>query len=365
LSPIPAADILPDPKSSPASPDLLSFAGELVDDKGRRDIPWQEAATIRTERELRTFSRVPKQRIRRPKGRGLLILLVVAAGGCGTFGRRTADEVVSARQLSLRGMEAVERGRWQEAETYFNRALETHPSDERAHRQLAEIEWQRGAQDEAVGHMQEAARLSGGDAAVLIRLGQMQLARGDLVQALHSAEEAIRIDRAEAGAWALKGHVLRQQGQRTEALAAYHRALSHQQHYAEVQLAAADIYRELGLPQRMLGTLDALADRYPPGQQPQQVLLMQGLALKSLGRHQDAVESLALAARCGPASADLLYELADAQLQAGDPTNARLALSQALAQSPQHAASLRLQSHLDAQQQSLSASAQRAFTPPN
>ena len=311
------------------------------------------------ERELDRTSLAPKQRRPRPRGRGLLVgLLVVAAGGCGTFGRRAAEDVVSARQLSLRGMEAVERGRLPEAEAYFHRALETHPSDERAHRELAEILWQRGAGDEAVEHMEQAARLSGGDASVMIRLGEMHLARGDLAKAMASAEEAIRADRNEAGAWALKGHVFRQQGQRTEALAAFHRALSHQPYYVEVQLAAAEIYREQGRPQRMLGTLAALADQYPPGEQPQQVLYMQGLALKSLSRQHDAVEVLALAVRRGPHSADLLYELADAQLQAGDPTNARLALSQALAVSPRHPASLRLQSHLEAEQQTLSAAAQ-------
>lgn len=288
-----------------------------------------------------------------------MIGLILAAGGCGTFGRRAADDVVSARQLSLQGMAAVEQGRWQDAESYFNRALETHSSDERAHRQLAEVQWQRGAGDEAIEHMAQAARLSGGDASVTIRLGEMYLAQGDLVRANTAAEEAIRVDRTEAGAWALKGHVLRQQGKRAEALAAYHRALSHQEHYAEVQLAAAEIYRELGRPQRMLGTLEALADQYPPGTQPQQVLFMQGLALKSLNRHHDAVETLSLAARRGPPTADLLYELADAQLHAGDPTNARLALSQALALSPRHPASLWLQSHLDAEQKTLSASAQR------
>jgi tetratricopeptide (TPR) repeat protein len=291
--------------------------------------------------------------------------LIAAAGGCGTFGRRSSDEVVSARQLSLQGMEAVQQGQWQQAESYFQRAVEAHPEDERAQRHLAEAKWQRGAADEAIQHMEEAARLSGGDAAVLVRLGEMHLLRGDLVRAMNKAEDAIRVDRAAAGAWALKGDVLRQQGNRLEALAAYHRALSHREHFPAVQLASADIYRELGRPQRTLCTLEALSDQYPPGQQPQQVLLLQGVALKQLGRHHDAVEMLAAAAGRGPASPELLYQLAEAQLLAGDPTNARLALSHALAMAPQHAASLRLQSQLDAQQQTLSASAQPLMSPAN
>jgi tetratricopeptide (TPR) repeat protein len=295
----------------------------------------------------------------------LAALPLTMAVGCGTFGRRASDGAVSARQLSLQGLEAIEQGRWQEAESYFSRAVEAHPADERAHRHLAEAQWQRGAADEAIQHMEEAARLSGGDADVLVRLGGMYLAQGDLVRAMNKADDAVRIDRSAAGAWALKGDVLRQQGERQQALAAYHRALSHQEHFPAVQLAAAELYRELNRPQRTLGTLQSLSDQYPPGQQPQQVLYLQGLALKSLGRHHDAVEMLASASRRGPAAPELLYQLAEAQMLAGDPANARMALSQALALAPQHGPSLRLQSQLDAERQSVSAFAGRPFTPPN
>jgi hypothetical protein len=61
----------------------------------------------------------------------------------------------------------------------------------------------------------------------------------------------------------------------------------------------------------------------------------------------------------------LLYQLAEAQMLAGDPANARMALSQALVLAPQHGPSLRLQTQLDAERQSMSAFAGRPVPPPN
>lgn len=298
-------------------------------------------------------------------GRGLVVgLLFVAAGGCATFGRKASDGVVEARQFSLQGIEAMQRGNLEQAESQFSRAVATCPTDERAHSQLAETLWQRGSMDEAIRHMEQAAELSGGDAGVLVRLGEMYLSRGDLVRAAEQADQAIRVNRSLASAWALRGQTLRRQGQRVDALAAFHRALSYQKHYPEVQLAAAEIYRELSRPQRTLCTLEALADQYSPGQEPQQVLFLEGLALKALGRNHDAVERLAAASKRGRATPELLYHLAEARMRTGDPTNARLAVDQALALAPQHGPSLRLRSQLETGKQSASAMADRLFDAP-
>jgi tetratricopeptide (TPR) repeat protein len=291
--------------------------------------------------------------------------MVVTVGGCATFGRRASDDVVAARQHSLRGVEAMQRGRWDEAEAQFSQAVATCPADERAHAQLAETMWRRAATDDAIVEMEKAAELSGGDAAVLVRLGEMYLARGDVVRAADQADRAIRTNRSLAGAWALRGDTLHLRGRREEALSAYHRALSHQPHYPQVQLALAEIYREMGRPQRTLCTLEALADQYSPGQEPQQVLFLEGLAMKALGRHQDAVELLVAASDRGPSSPDLLYHLGEAQMLAGDPTNARLSLEGALAMSPQHAPSLRLRSRLEAEQHTASAMTVRGYDAPS
>ncbi len=277
-------------------------------------------------------------------------LLLVAAGGCRAFRcQKASDETVAeARQLSLQGMTARERGRWEQAEALYADAVLKCPRDERARCGYAESLWQRGAQEEAVLHMEEAVRLSGHDPERLVQLGEMYLARGELDRAAAQADRAIAANRQLATAWALRGKVLQAQGSRTEALASYHRALTIQQQYPEVQLALAETYNQQGRPQRALATLQSLADSFPPEQIPVEVLIHQGLALRQLGRHPDAAQSLAQAAERGSPSADLLYELGLAQLSAGDTTAARLAVAASLERDPTHAGALALRDQLAA-----------------
>jgi tetratricopeptide (TPR) repeat protein len=258
-------------------------------------------------------------------------------GGCTTLARNRTDEsVVSARQLSLRGINAAQQGQLREAEVLFNRASEMCPLDEKIRCHYAETLWQLGSHLQAVAHMEEAVRLSGGNAELVVRLGDMYLAGGDLQRAALQADAAIQANRQLPSAWALRGDVHRNLGHDEEALASYHRALSYQSHYPRAQLAAAEIYGRQKRPARALATLRTLADGYPSGETPPQVLMLQGLALKELGRYEAAAEMLASAAKQqAPPSTEILAYLAETQWLAGDAANARLTLQTALSQSSQ------------------------------
>ena len=278
-----------------------------------------------------------------------VLLAAIAAlapgGGCRALrSQQISDEsIAAARQLALQGMEAERRGRWERAETLFAEAVAKCPRDERARCGYAEALWRRGVGDEAIVHMEEAVRLSGHDPERMVELGRMYRGRSDLARAGEQAERAIAANPQLAAAWALQGEVLQDQGSLSEALASYHRALSYQQPFAEVQLAIAKIYGQQGRPQRSLATLQALAASFPPGQTPNDVVVQEGLALGALGRHQDAARTLAGACQRGNPSAELLFVLAQAQMLAGEPAAARLTLSAALARDPGHAGSLTLQ----------------------
>ena len=63
------------------------------------------------------------------------------------------DPVLTSRQLSLRGMDALHQGRWDDAESLFKSAIALHPADERSHRQYAEVLWRRGERDAAIREM--------------------------------------------------------------------------------------------------------------------------------------------------------------------------------------------------------------------
>jgi tetratricopeptide (TPR) repeat protein len=207
--------------------------------------------------------------------------------------------------------------------------------------------------------MEQAVRLSGGNAELQVRLGDMYLARGDLAGAGRQAERAIERTRQLASAWALRGDVLRRQGNVEEALANYHRALSYQKCFPRVQLAIAEIYRDRRRPMRALATLRSLVDGYAVGERPQRVLFLEGLVLKDLGRYDEAVQSLGAATKRGEPTRELLYHFAEAQLLAGDPTNAQLTAERAMARASEQTSGDALQAQFQSLNRRLRATMMR------
>jgi tetratricopeptide (TPR) repeat protein len=267
---------------------------------------------------------------------GMLICLW-AGVGCSSLGRQQQrDNVVQARQTALRGMDAAQAGQWDVAERLYRQAVDICPVDERARRGFAETLWQRGQRDQAIQQMQEAARLAGDEATMLVRLGEMYLATGDLQRAELLADQAVGSGRAPASAYQLKGNILRHNGAWREALASYHKALSVQPDFPEVQMAVARLYLEHQRPQRALSTMQAMADQYPVDQQPANVLYWQGVVLKSLERYAQAADCFALADERGLHTADLLYQLAETRYRTGDLAQAQLALQRARQLDPTH-----------------------------
>jgi tetratricopeptide (TPR) repeat protein len=149
-------------------------------------------------------------------------------------------------------------------------------------------------------------------------------------------ERAIDLDPTNPAAFAIRGRVRRQSGQLREALADYHRALRYAPDDAEVLLDVAELYRELGQPRRALTSLQNLADTYPPGEEPQKVLYLIGLAYGASGRYPDAVEALSAARDRGPPSSEVLCRLADAEFRSGQRANALRTAKQALSLEPNH-----------------------------
>lgn len=276
-----------------------------------------------------------------------LLPIALLSIGCASLVRNRDENIIKARQLSLRGSDAMQRGQWGDAEAALTGAVEICPMDERMRRQYAETLWNLGDRPAAITHMERAVRLSGGDPELLVRLGDMYLEQGDLDRAFEQAQRAIASNRQLAAAWALHGDVCQRRGLTDESLASYHRALSYSAHYPRVQLAIAAAYRQQGRYSRELATLRCLADGYPAGEVPSQVRFLEGLAQKQLGRHEAAIEAFLVAARDGQPSPELLYHLAESRMMSGDAANARIAVRAALAVAPNHAPSQRLLSQLD------------------
>jgi Flp pilus assembly protein TadD len=291
-------------------------------------------------------------RLRPLRGTWLFVALCAALAGCRTLSRQgpVPQSVATARQLTQQGITAKDRGDWQRAEALLGRAVQTNPTDPDARRNYAETLWHRGALPEALQQLEKARRVAAEDPALAVRTGELHLALGQINYANRMADEAMELDPKFAPAWALRGRVAGASGQTRQALADYQRSLGYAPDSREVAILVAEAYRRLNEPERALVALQRLADSYSPGEEPQQVLYLEGLALMALGRNDDAVQSLSKAAtRDGP-TPDLLCQLAEAELRSGRFASAQATLQQALALDPGHAASQTLRERLAAVQ---------------
>jgi len=278
-----------------------------------------------------------------------IALIASLNSGCRSFVQRTSNSpLVAARQLSLRGADALQRSRQQDAEILFSEALQQSPLDERAHWGYATTLWNRGDRERAVKHMREALRLSGKNPEYAIRLGEMSLEMGDRKSASESALSVLSANRNHAEAWALLGDTHQSERDWPAALECYHRALLVRSDYPRVQLSVAELYRHTGRPQRTLATLDHMSDQRATATTDPEVLLIRGQALADLNRREEAAEALAKASERMPSNrVDKQIQLVHAQHRIGELVPARMTLGRLIASNTSDPEVLRLQSMLD------------------
>jgi tetratricopeptide (TPR) repeat protein len=283
----------------------------------------------------------------------IALLAAVTLSGCRLPGRQgpAPRSQVECRRLSQRGVEALGRGRQQEAETLLSQAVTAWPADAEARRNYADCLWRRGAEQEAAQQLEEASRLAGDDAAISARLAEMYLAGGHVELARQNADRAIELDPRLPAGWAIRGRTLRMAGLLGDALADDLRALRYAPRDREILLEVAELYRQQNQPERALQTLQALAETYSPGEEPAEVQHLAGLAYSALGRYDDAIDRLTLAAR-GKPPPEVLAALAEAQLLAGRTSDATASVQKALAIQPQHRPSLALLERIQLAQRS-------------
>ena len=265
----------------------------------------------------------------------LVAILSICDSGCRAISRiGESRQSIAARRLSRQGLKAMHEGQWDAAENLFNDALQVSSTDDRAHQGMAESLWQRDQRDLAIRHMEHAVRLSGGDPKFAQRLGRMYLDVGRLEEADQQSVAALGAERNSAEVWALRGDCLSAEGKLEEALAAYHRALALRPDYPDVQLQAAEIYRLQGRYDRLLATLDRLQDGFGGFDIPARADVLRGVAMRQLGRHQEARRCFARAATKNPTDADPHLQIASLCLDEGDVQAARNSVQVALQLDP-------------------------------
>jgi tetratricopeptide (TPR) repeat protein len=263
----------------------------------------------------------PPRRFSVRLGIGVLstIYLLSATIGCRAIGRiGESRQTIAARRLSRAGIEAMREGQWELAEDLFTNALDVSKADDRAHRGLAESLWQREERQQAIRHMEQAVHLSAGDPKLVQRLGRMYLEVGRLEDADRQSIIALEAERQSSEIWALRGDCLNAGGLAEEALAAYHRALALQPDFPRVQVEVAEIYRGQGRYGRLLATLDRLQDSVTEQGVPARVYVLQGLAMRHLGRTDEAHRCFTRAIKRDPDDAATHLHLAAIDLERGD-----------------------------------------------
>ena len=92
-----------------------------------------------------------------------IALATCCVAGCASIRRdRGSEQVLAARQMALRGVEALQQGKNEQAEQLFSESLDLCPVEERAHRYYGELLWERGSRQAALQHMEQSAALSDG-----------------------------------------------------------------------------------------------------------------------------------------------------------------------------------------------------------
>jgi tetratricopeptide (TPR) repeat protein len=217
----------------------------------------------------------------------------------------------------------MHRDRLQEAHARFAKALETCPDDVDCRRNLARVLWKQDQPELAIEEMDAAIPASGGKPDWTVELGQMLFAQQEYPQALECAERALESCQELPAAWRLQGDVYQRTNRPTDALQAYHRALASGDRSAFVMSQIASIYRAQGRPRRALSTLQRLEDELPEAEHPERLALWQGIALQSLGRHEDAIDRFVSARGELGNDPELLVLLAESQVTTGQLDGAR------------------------------------------
>jgi len=245
-----------------------------------------------------------------------------------------SKSVVESRQLVQQGVNAFERHDLAEAERLGSQAVRACPDDPQAHRYYADVLWEQGRPKEAIAQIETSLGKGGDDADTRLRAAEMRLLTRDYEGALADVRRVIDVDPKSAPGWAMKGRILRERGDLQAALADTQRSLTFEPRRREVLRQSADLYAALQQPNRALCSLQALADTYAPGEEPQELFVAQGYAYAALNRSYEAAKSLRSACERGPASTDLLLALAGAETSAGQSVEAYRTAQQAAALAP-------------------------------
>lgn len=250
--------------------------------------------------------------------------------GCQTFcpfTKNAQQNLASARQWASGGVDAYHHGRLDQAKGLLSQAVQQNPSDASVREDYARALLQSGETDQALEQMRFAVELSKGDPRVAVELGTMYLDSGRWLPARRQVELAIERDHRFAPAWALSGKTEKSKGNYEKALADFQRALSYAPDLPGVQIEIVDTYQKMGEHHQALSAIEQILHRYPADEFPENLVLAKSVALMKIDQLRPAIDLLQTASKRQEASSEVFVRLGQAQLLAGQVSQARLTLN--------------------------------------
>lgn len=258
------------------------------------------------------------------------LTIVSLNSGCQSFHpfcKKTKDSIRSASQWACGGLEAVHKGRLDQAKGLFSKAAKENPTDFRVRANLARTLHQSGDTHLAIQQMQQALDLSNGDLKMRVELGEMHLDAGQWLAARRHADLAIETNHRYAPAWALRGKTEKAKGNFEPALADFQKALGYEPELTSVQMEIVDTYQKMGQPLMALSAVEHVLSRHSTDQQPEDAIIAKGVALMNLNQFHPAIDLLESASQKEKATSEVFVRLGQAQLMAGQISQARLTLN--------------------------------------
>ncbi len=244
--------------------------------------------------------------------------------------------MLESRQLSQKGVAALEHKNVNEAERLLAQAVRACGADPDARRYYAEALWLGGSRKEAIDQLHTAIVLSPHDPNLLRQLATYELEQGNLSRAREAADQAIDLDPQAALSWTMRAKINQQSNQIADALADYQRSLGLDPEQHDVVLEIAEVYRAQNQPHRALAALQMMRESYAPGEEPAHIYYLMGLASSALGRPDDAIVQFETARNHGEGSPEVLFQLAQAQWTSGQTVQAEQTATELLTRMPNH-----------------------------
>ena len=257
------------------------------------------------------------------------------------------------------GVALNEKGRVDEAITYFEKAVEINPNCAVAHSNLGLVLVPKGRLDEAITHCRRALQIRPDMKETYVNLGNALVQKGALDEAMAQYQAALAIDSGYADAHNNLANALLASGKTSEAVAEYQEALRIRPDYADarnnleialrrtgggndraraVKPGSAEEHYNLGNALRQKGATDEAIAEYEKALQlnPDYAAAHNNLGTVFLraGRTDEAISHFQKALQINPGNGQAQNNLGNAYLQKGDAAGAAAHFRQAMQLEP-------------------------------